>query len=129
MKAERVMLDTSAWVDVFRGRTPELVTLCRELLTSDRVLTCSPVVFELRRGLGRRNRKTVLKLLDAVPRIAVTEEDWDAAGDLDAGLRRKGITIPPMDVLIAEVCLRHAVPLLAVDGHFDEVPGLRLWES
>ena len=128
MKADRVMLDTSAWVDVFRGRTPELLAACRELLERDRVLTCSPVVFELRRGLGRRNRKTVLKLIDAVPRVSVTEEDWDAAGDLDARLRRKGITIPPMDVLIAWLCLSQDVPLLAVDRHFEEVPGLRLFE-
>ena len=122
------MLDTSAWVDVLRGRTPELLAACRDLLARDRVLTCSPVVFELRRGLGRRNRKTVLKLIDAVPRVSVTEEDWDAAGDLDARLRRKGITIPPMDVLIAWLCLSQDVPLLAVDRHFEEVPGLRLFE-
>jgi len=120
------MLDTSAWVDVFRGRTPELLAACRDLLTRDRVLTCSPVVFELRRGLGRRNRKAVLQLIDAVPRFPVTEEDWDAAGDLDGQLRRKGVTIPPIDVLIAQVCLRHGVPLLAVDRHFEKVPGLKL---
>jgi len=50
-------------------------------------------------------------LFDALIRLSVDETVWDAAGDLDASLRKKGITIPPMDVIIAQVCLHHKVSI------------------
>lgn len=53
---------------------------------------------------------------------------WDAAGDLDASLRKKGVTIPPMDVLIARICLHHKVSLFTLDEHFRAVPGLQVFE-
>ncbi|MDL1959289.1 MAG: hypothetical protein LWW99_08000 [Deltaproteobacteria bacterium] len=59
----------------------------------------------------------------------VEEGVWEQAGDLDASLRRKGITIPPMDILIAQTCRRHDVSLFALDEHFSSVPGLRLFQG
>jgi len=61
-------------------------------------------------------------------RLSVDEAVWDAAGDLDASLRRNGTTIPPMDVLIAQVCLHHKVSLFTLDEHFNSIPGLKLYE-
>jgi predicted nucleic acid-binding protein len=126
MPDNAIMLDTSVWVSIFRGHAPELIAQCRNMLRRDRVVTCSPVMFELRRGLSRKNRKTVIPLLGAIPRIGMSEADWDAAGDLDASLRLQGITIPPMDILIARICLHHNVPLLTLDQHFQKIPKLEL---
>jgi predicted nucleic acid-binding protein len=49
-------------------------------------------------------------------------------GDLDALLRKKGITIPPMDVIIAQVCLHHKVSIFTLDEHFHSIPGLKFFE-
>ena len=51
--------------------------------------------------------------------------DFASAGDLLSDLREAGTSIPSMDALIAALALRHQVPLLAVDRHFDAVPGLQ----
>jgi predicted nucleic acid-binding protein len=48
--------------------------------------------------------------------------------DLDASLRKKGITIPPMGVIIAQVCLHHKVSLFTLDKHFRSIPGLKFFE-
>lgn len=125
---ESVLLDTSVWIDALRGKTPDIVTVTRGLLNDDRVLTCGPVIFEIKRGLCPSERKKIFPLFDALIRLSFEETVWDAAGDLDASLRKKGITIPPMDVLIAQICLHHKVSLFTLDEHFRSVPGLKVFE-
>lgn len=128
-KMESVLLDTSVWINALRGKTPEIVKITQGLLNDDRVLTCGPVIFEINRGLRPSERKSILALFDAITRLSVDETIWDTAGDLDAALRKKGITIPPMDVLIAQICLHHKVFLFSLDEHFRSIPGLKIFES
>ena len=126
---ESVLLDTSVWIDALRGKTHGIVAVTQGLLSDDRVLTCGPVIFEIKRGLRPPEKKKVLPLFDALIRLSFDEIVWDAAGDLDASLRKKGITIPPMDVIIAQVCLYHKVFLFTLDEHFHSVPGLKMFEA
>jgi tRNA(fMet)-specific endonuclease VapC len=126
---ESVLLDTSVWIDALRGRTPEIVSLTRELLNDDRVLICGPVIFEINRGLRHTERKKITSFFDALTRLPVEEGVWEQAGDLDASLRRKGTTISPMDILIAQICQHHDVSLFTLDEHFSSVPGLKLFQA
>ncbi len=126
--SDSVLLDTSIWIDALRGKTPQIVKKTQSLLTDDRVLTCGPVLFEIKRGLRPKERKTILPLFDALIRLPLDEAVWDLAGDLDASLRRKGITIPPMDIIIAQICLYHKIMLFTLDNHFHSVPGLKLFK-
>jgi len=98
------------------------------LLNDDRVLTCGPVIFEITRGIRPKERKKILPLFDAIIRLSFDEAVWDLASDLDALLRRKGITIPPMDIIIAQICLYHKVSFFTLDEHFHSVPGLKLFK-
>jgi predicted nucleic acid-binding protein len=125
---ESVLLDTSVWIDALRGKTSHIVAVTQELLNNDRVLTCGPVIFEIKRGLHQTERKKVLPLFDALIRLSFNETIWDAAGDLDAKLRKQDITIPPMDVLIAQICLHYNVFLFTIDDHFRSVHGLKMFE-
>ncbi len=125
---DSILLDTSVWIDAFQGKTPDIVAVVQGLLNDDRILTCGPVIFEIKRGLRPPERKKILPLFSALIRLSVDETVWDAAGDLDASLRKKGITIPPMDVIIAQVCLHHKVFLFTLDEHFRLVSGLKLFE-
>jgi len=121
-----VLADTSAWIDALNGKTTAIVSKMQLLLNEDRIVTCGPVLFEIKRGLRPVERKKILPLFDALVRLSFEENMWEAAGDLDASLRSKGITIPPMDVLIAALCLRHGVFLFTLDEHFHSVPGLKI---
>jgi predicted nucleic acid-binding protein len=66
--------------------------------------------------------------MDALIRLSVDETVWDNAGDLDASLRKKGITIPPMDVIIAQICLHHKVSLFTLDEHFRSISELKFFK-
>ena len=124
--AERVLIDTSAWVAFFRGVDPGC-TEVRALVADDRALRCGPVELELRRGLRRREAATVFAVWSAVPALPVESIDFARAGDLLRELAEGGRTLPSMDGLIAATALRHDVPLLTLDHHFDAVPGVRRW--
>lgn len=124
--AERVLVDTSAWVAFFRGSVPGRSEV-RALVTENRALRCGPVELELRRGLRRREAAAVLGVWSAVPPLAVEATDFTSAGDLLRDLRESGKTLPSMDGLIAALALRYEVPLLSLDHHFALVPGLRRW--
>jgi len=123
-----VLLDTSVWIDALRGKTTDIVAITRGLLNDDRVVTCGPVLFEIKRGLRAPERKKILPLFNALIRLSVDETVWDTAGDLGASLRKKGVTIPPMDIIIAQVCIHHGVFLFTLDEHFRAVPGLKLFK-
>ena len=125
---QRILLDTSVWIDAFRGKTPHILEVTRSLLSEDKVVTCGPVIFEINRGLRPRERTKILPLFDALGRLPFGDAMWQFAGNLDAGLRKKGITVPPMDILIAQISLHHKVPLFTLDEHFHSIPDLNLFK-
>ena len=52
---------------------------------------------------------------------------WQRAGEPSFGLRRKGITLPLSDLVIAALALEHRVEIYTLDPHFKAVPGLALY--
>lgn len=122
--AERVLIDTSAWVDFFRGIDP-VRKVVRGLVLDDAALRCGPVELELRHGLRRHQVGEVVRVWYGLHLLPTDELDFTSAGDLLRDLREAGTSIPSVDALIATLALRHEVPLLTVDRHFDAVPGLQ----
>jgi predicted nucleic acid-binding protein len=113
-----ILIDTSAWIDFFRGRDP-LAGAVDEALANDEAVLCGPVLAELRRGLlNERERRKVLPLLDACHLLPQPDQLWTEAGDLGYALRRRGVTPKTIDLLIAAYALSHSATLLTADGDF-----------
>ena len=113
-----ILVDTSAWIEFFRGRGP-LCDRVDSALDADEVALCGPVVTELRRGLrSAAERARTLPLLDACHQLAEPPNLWVEAGELGFLLARKGATVKSMDLLIAVYALSHGVPLLTADADF-----------
>jgi predicted nucleic acid-binding protein len=112
-----ILVDTSAWVDFFRGN--QAGRRVDELLESDEAALCGPVITELRRGLRTAaERRKVLPLLDACHVLAEPDDLWAEAGDLGFFLARKGVTAKTLDLLIATYALAHGAALLTSDDDF-----------
>jgi predicted nucleic acid-binding protein len=58
-------------------------------------------------------------------RLDVTQETWLLVGDLFLDLRRKGVTLPPSDVLLSALVIERDCTLLTVDNHFDQILKIR----
>ena len=121
---DEVLIDTSAWVAALRGDDPAVQKAVDDLLEADRALFCGVVEMELLHGMRLKEREKLLSLFRALRFLEIDREDWRAAGYLLNDLRCRGRVVPATDALLAVLCLRHKVPLLTLDKHFDEIPKL-----
>ncbi|HEX6278084.1 MAG TPA: PIN domain-containing protein [Polyangiaceae bacterium] len=116
-----ILVDTSAWIDFFRGKGP-LADRVDDALASNEAALCGPILTELRRGLrSASERRRVIPLLDGCHQLEQPEKLWEEAGELGYVLARKGTTVKTLDLLIATYALSHGVALLASDFDFDDM--------
>jgi predicted nucleic acid-binding protein len=120
-----VLVDTSVWIDFFRKAHSPEGDLMDLLLAEDRVVICGIVEMEILQGLKGKERVPTESLLELLPYLATERADFRVAGLLWQQLRRRGMTIPSTDCLIASLCLRHRVSLLSLDAHFDGIESLK----
>lgn len=125
MAVNRLLPDTCAWIDFFRGRQTPLASALAQSLLSGEVLTCGVVMFELLQGIkSSREEKLLQNALVALPHLEMTRELWLNAGKLSSLLRSKGQILPLSDIIIAVIALEHGCAVLTIDHHFEAVDGL-----
>lgn len=125
MPDDRLIADTCVWIEYFRQRDPVSSAL-RNLIKQGRVAVAGPVIYELLQGAkSRKDADLIKEATKALPLLIVTQETWLAAGDLFFDLRRKGITLPPSDVLLAALAIQADCPVFTQDTHFDHIPKVR----
>jgi len=125
-------LDTNAAVAVVTGRSPALIRRFRQELTRETVALPAVVLYELRYGAMKSQRRTenlerlAIFLEAPIPIWPFEAADAEAAGDIRATLERAGTPIGPHDVLIAAQARRRGAVLVTANGReFDRVRGLR----
>jgi predicted nucleic acid-binding protein len=117
MPAERVVVDTSVWVDGLRGG--RLANLLRDLLVDGRALLPSPVVTELLVGARPgADQEAVETVVASASSLVPEASDYESAGRLGQRLRRKGATVGTVDLLLAALAIRVRAPLWSLDRHF-----------
>lgn len=114
-----ILVDTSAWVDFFRGNDP-VAERVDQLIEENEAALCGPVLTELRRGLrSAADRKRVLPLLSGCHHLDQPEDLWVGAGELGYALSRRGATVKTLDLLIATYAVAADLPLLTTDADFE----------
>ena len=121
MSGERILVDTSAWITSFKkAGDPDLMEFLKGSIVSGRVVTCPLIVLELIQGCRtERERGSLRTQLESLDLLSVTPPVWERAYDLGFSLRRKGVTVPVVDVVIAAVALENDVLLLHEDRHYE----------
>jgi hypothetical protein len=90
---------------------------------------CGIIVYELLQGVkNRADAERIKQSVLCLGYAEVTPKTWLAAGGLFYDLRRKGITLPPSDVLLAALAAENRSRLFTVDRHFDQIPGLERYK-
>lgn len=127
MAHNRILPDTCAWIDFFRGSQTPLAEALGDSLTRVEVLTCGVVLYELLQGIkNQREELLVQNAIQALSHLEMTRELWISAGRLSAQLRCSGLTLPFSDIIIAAIALEHGCAVLTIDRHFEAVPGLKM---
>ena len=125
-----VLADTNVWVAYFRGKPAKaqeqpVAEVLDRLIGEDRVVLCGVVEMELCQGLRENERGTLEAHLSALDFLEAEREDFRRAGSVLGGLRRRSITVPSSDALVAVLCLRHELTLLEFDKYFEHIENLK----
>jgi predicted nucleic acid-binding protein len=117
-----VIVDTSAWIEYFRGGLPRIVNKVDLCLEQDLVGIGDLVYCEVMQGIrSPRERTDVSTLLLSLPQfdmVGFTMAEKSAANY--RLLRSKGVTVrKTIDVLIGTFCADHGLQLVHHDSDFD----------
>jgi predicted nucleic acid-binding protein len=124
--SNRVLIDTSAWIEAMRS-SGDLAVRARveRLLLDDRALFCDVVRLELWNGArGDRERRWLAELETTVATVPTSPAVWRRANALARRCREQGITVPAVDLLVAACAAEHGLDLLHRDAHFERLPSL-----
>lgn len=120
-----IVVDTTVWVDFFRGRDNRHVTGLVTLVEEDaRVALTDVILTEVLQGVRTEaEARRVERHLKSFDVLRLRElEDYSSAAELYRTARSGGHTIRrTLDCLIAAVCVRERVPVLHSDADFDRL--------
>jgi predicted nucleic acid-binding protein len=118
-----ILIDTSAWLFALKKDFhPVIKERIEQLLVESDVAICGMIALELLGGT--RTEKEYLRLksrLDALYYVETDKVLWDLSSKLAFDLKRKGISIPYADIVIAASALKERVILVHADSHFDSI--------
>lgn len=120
MKNKRILVDTSAWVLSFKSSGHEkLKIFLKETIDRNQAVITPFIILELLQGCKTEKEFDVLKTrLESLESFPIEDISWEKIYGLGFSLRRKGLTIPTMDLLIAFLSIEKDFVLLHHDHHF-----------
>jgi len=121
MSNKSFLVDTSAWILALRKDfVPSVKERIDHLLKENAIITTGMVKLEILGGTKTVTQFQRLKRrLDALVSVEVDTPLWEKSYDLAFKLRRKGITVPYTDILIAACALEIGATVVHADAHFD----------
>lgn len=119
-----ILVDTSVWIDYFRGKTVAHTAELTRLIETDSVAVCPVIFTEILSGIAEDvMHREISILLDAYFKLDM--EPYEAArkaAEIYRAVRKKGKTIRKHnDCLIAAFAIYHRIPLLHADKDFDVI--------
>lgn len=130
MASNRVLPDTCAWIDFFRGKDTPLARALDKSLLNGEVLTCGIVLCELFQGIKSSREECLVKnALFALPHLEMDRDLWARAGTLSSLLRSKGHILPLSDIIIATLAQSNDCAVLTIDRHFEAIEGCKIIKS
>lgn len=114
------LIDTSAWIEFFRrAGDPTTKTRVATLIELSEAAFCGPVEFELLTGARRSERRDIELALSYSHILDFPRACWQQAAEIEQKVRRRGVTVPRDDILVAAAAIHHGVPVYTTDPHFE----------
>lgn len=123
MTTDLVLVDTSAWIFALKKRpNPAIKGRIEELLREDLIITIPMITLELLGGVKtERDYERLHQRLTSLRQIEMAQSLWDRAFRIAFELRRKGLTVPYADIVIAASAIQSEATLMHADRHFEEM--------
>jgi len=98
---------------------PAMKARLERLLDENRAAVSGIVLAELLTGIASEREQHFLEeCFLGLPFLEADREIFAAAGKMGSALRKKGLTVPITDLLIAALAKTHGLTVLTLDSHF-----------
>jgi predicted nucleic acid-binding protein len=121
-----VSVDTSVWIEFFRGTDQSLVGELRRLLDADLVALPVPVRLELISGASRADEPRLRRLLSALPLLAPEPALWTKLDSWIERAKGRGERFGAMDLMIAGIADENGSTVWSLDSDFARMAHLGL---
>ena len=125
MSAEKILIDTSIWIDYFQNRSSIISEKVDKILSENEVYVPKIVIAELIQGAKSEKEISIIEdFLDAFHIVDQKEDTWLKAGRLSSDLKKKGKTINLFDCYITAIAQEHECKIFTLNRHFKEIQSI-----
>lgn len=125
MSVENVLVDTSIWVDYFRGKSDQVAEKLDQILSENEVYVPKIVLAELIQGAKSEKEISVIQdFCDAFHVVDQSENSWLEAGRLSYRLKKQGKNSHLIDCYIAVIAKEHHCAVYTLNRHFQDIKGI-----
>jgi len=119
---DKVLIDTSVWVDFFRKKESLVSVKVREYLKLNQVCYAGPILVELYQGAKtQREIEIIDQLFDTTVYIDITREHYHHAGTISQRAAREGKVFSAIDMILAILAHNSGLSLFSLDRHFQDI--------
>lgn len=119
---DRILVDTSAWIEFFRKKESSISFMLREALKLNQVCYAGPIAVELYQGAKTSKEVEVIdQLLESIHYVEITRSHYHHAGQISHKAARSGKIFSIVDLILAVVAHDEQLRLLSLDAHFKEI--------
>lgn len=120
------IFDTNPVSDVIK-KHPIVVAHIREHQQDNILCLCSPIHYEIRRGLLAISATVQMRMYEEQVRplfswVPLIDDDWEQAAQFWSDARRKGKQLADVDCLLAAIAVRLNAIIVSADDDFDALP-------
>ena len=122
MPPDKVLIDTSVWIDFFRKKESPVSPKVREYLKLNQVCYAGPILVELYQGAKTQREIEILdQLFDTISYIDITRDHYHHAGMISQKAAREGKVFSTIDVTLAVLAHDAGLSLYSLDRHFQDI--------
>jgi predicted nucleic acid-binding protein len=113
-----ILVDTSVWIEFFRGKNQRIGNEIQSLLDSDDVILAGPVRIEILSGASKNDFKKLRQLLSALPVFYPILKTWQRIDSWIEEAISSGERFGVGDLLIASIAVDQNSAIWSLDADF-----------
>lgn len=116
-----ILIDSSVWIEYYRPHgAAKIQSMVIEAISHDLAAVNGIIDVEILGGItGSAELAAVSSDFDGFHMLELTGESFRGAATMGSRLRKRGLTVPATDLIIAASAIENNAELYHIDNHFD----------
>jgi len=122
VKGDRVLIDTSVWIEYFKNKNAKLSEKVDHFMTFSDVCVPKVVIAELIQSAKSEKEISVLEeFAETFTVLDQSDDTWLKAGKISFSLKKKGTTVHIIDCYICVIASENNCKIFSLDEHFKSI--------